>query len=91
MTKSSGNTCNNVKKIMGLLSFLFGNSNQKQSNNSNKSYSDSYERGYEDGYDDCCMNHECDEDCNDDSFCDNYEDDSCYEEHDCGCDYEDIE
>ena len=73
---------------MGLLSFLFGNSNQKQ-NNSNKSYSDSYERGYEDGYDDCCMNHECDEDCNSASFCDNYEDDSCYEEHD--CDYEDIE
>ena len=73
---------------MGILDFLFGikanNSSQKQANNS-------HDRGFEEGYDECCMDHECDEDCNNDSLCDNYEDESCYEEHDCDCDYEDFE
>ena len=45
---------------MGLLSFLFGNSNQKQNNNSNNSYNNSHDRGFEEGFDECCMEHDCD-------------------------------
>ena len=63
---------------MGILDFLFG---IKANNSSQKQANNSHDRGFEEGY----------EECNNDSLCDNYEDESCYEEHDCDCDYEDFE